>query len=141
MYPGAFVDGVLASPGESFGAVGAAGGGGSRRSDIIFVGSGTSEGIPRVSCLTDPKSTCQVCRKATLPGNPNRRRNTSLLLRHVAADSATAHNILFDVGKFFYHSALQWFPFYGVRQLDAVVVTHSHADAIGEPSTWQAWTT
>lgn len=30
-------------------------------SEIIFVGTGTSEGIPRVSCLTDPVKKCPVC--------------------------------------------------------------------------------
>ena len=32
----------------------------SDQSEIIFVGTGTSEGIPRVSCLTDPLKKCQV---------------------------------------------------------------------------------
>lgn len=29
-------------------------------SEIIFIGTGTSEGIPRVSCLTDPIKKCPV---------------------------------------------------------------------------------
>uniref|UniRef100_A0A0A0LDE3 Uncharacterized protein n=1 Tax=Cucumis sativus TaxID=3659 RepID=A0A0A0LDE3_CUCSA len=29
-------------------------------SEIIFIGTGTSEGIPRVSCLTDPVKKCPV---------------------------------------------------------------------------------
>ena len=29
-------------------------------SDLIFIGTGTSEGIPRVSCLTHPKRRCKV---------------------------------------------------------------------------------
>ena len=33
-------------------------------SEVIFLGTGTSEGIPRVSCLTDPKATCQVSGRA-----------------------------------------------------------------------------
>ncbi|TQD83802.1 hypothetical protein C1H46_030623 [Malus baccata] len=31
------------------------------QSEIIFIGTGTSEGIPRVSCLTNPLKTCAVC--------------------------------------------------------------------------------
>lgn len=31
-----------------------------QQSEIIFVGTGTSEGIPRVSCLTDPVKICSV---------------------------------------------------------------------------------
>lgn len=30
------------------------------QSEIIFIGTGTSEGIPRVSCLTNPIKTCSV---------------------------------------------------------------------------------
>lgn len=30
------------------------------QSEIIFIGTGTSEGIPRVSCLTNPDKTCPV---------------------------------------------------------------------------------
>lgn len=29
-------------------------------SEIVFIGTGTSEGIPRVSCLTNPLKTCSV---------------------------------------------------------------------------------
>ena len=31
-----------------------------RQSELIFLGTGTSEGIPRVSCLTHPSKTCPV---------------------------------------------------------------------------------
>ncbi|MQL80226.1 hypothetical protein Taro_012684 [Colocasia esculenta] len=100
-----------------------------KQSEIIFLGTGTSEGIPRVSCLTNPLKTCEVCSKATEPGNKNRRHNTSLLIRY--AHSMGTFNILIDAGKFFYHSALRWFPHFGLRTIDAVIITHSHADAIG----------
>ncbi|XP_052166781.1 putative hydrolase C777.06c isoform X1 [Oryza glaberrima] len=109
-----------------------------QQSELIFLGTGTSEGIPRVSCLTNPSKTCTVCTKAAEPGNRNRRRNTSILLRH-ATPSGTA-NILIDAGKFFYHSALQWFPAYGLRTIDAVIITHSHADAIGGLDCLRDWT-
>lgn len=108
------------------------------QSEIIFVGTGTSEGIPRVSCLTDPSKTCEVCLKAARPGNKNQRRNTSILVRYVS--SLGRFNILVDAGKFFYHSALQWFPAYGLRNIDAVIITHSHADAIGGLDDLRDWT-
>ncbi|KAL6846325.1 hypothetical protein ACP4OV_023773 [Aristida adscensionis] len=103
-----------------------------QQSELIFLGTGTSEGIPRVSCLTDPNKTCAVCSKAVEPGNPNRRRNTSILLRHTTPSGTT--NIVVDAGKFFYHSAIQ------LRAIDAVIITHSHADAIGGLDCLRDWT-
>ncbi|KAJ0528238.1 putative metallo-beta-lactamase, ribonuclease Z/Hydroxyacylglutathione hydrolase [Helianthus annuus] len=102
------------------------------------MGTGTSEGIPRVSCLTDPLKKCPVCAKAVEPGNKNRRLNTSILIRF-PKPSGTC-NILIDAGKFFYQSALRWFPTYGIRTIDAVVITHSHADAIGGLDDLRDWT-
>ncbi|KAL6599315.1 hypothetical protein ACP70R_045809 [Stipagrostis hirtigluma subsp. patula] len=109
-----------------------------QQSELIFLGTGTSEGIPRVSCLTDPTKTCPVCSKAVKPGNPNRRRNTSILLRHATLTGTT--NIIVDAGKFFYHSAIEWFPAFGLRAIDAVIITHSHADAIGGLDCLRDWT-
>ncbi|KAI3958263.1 hypothetical protein MKW92_001087 [Papaver armeniacum] len=102
----------------------------SRESEIVFMGTGTSEGIPRVSCLTNPEKKCPVCWKAAEPGNKNRRLNTSILIRYATATGV--RNILIDAGKFFYHSALKYFPAFRLRTIDAVIITHSHADAIGD---------
>ncbi|CAN6573502.1 unnamed protein product [Malus baccata var. baccata] len=107
-------------------------------SEIIFIGTGTSEGIPRVSCLTNPLKTCAVCLKAVEPGNKNKRLNTSILVRYPRPSGN--YNILIDAGKFFYHSALQWFTAYGIRTIDAVIITHSHADAIGGLDDLRDWT-
>ncbi|XP_075479766.1 putative hydrolase C777.06c isoform X1 [Primulina tabacum] len=108
------------------------------QSEIIFIGTGTSEGIPRVSCLTNPNKTCPVCFKAAEPGNRNKRLNTSLLIR--LPRPLGECNILIDAGKFFYQSALRWFPTYGIRTIDAVIITHSHADAIGGLDDLRDWT-
>ncbi|XP_020576640.1 putative hydrolase C777.06c [Phalaenopsis equestris] len=108
------------------------------QSEIIFLGTGTSEGIPRVSCLTNPSKSCKVCLKATEPGSKNRRRNTSIVIRYTSDNGS--FNILVDVGKFFYHSALRWFPTFGLRNIDAVIITHSHADAIGGLDDLRDWT-
>ncbi|XP_015890668.3 putative hydrolase C777.06c [Ziziphus jujuba] len=109
------------------------------QSEIIFLGTGTSEGIPRVSCLTNPLKTCEVCSKAAEPGNKNKRLNTSILIRY-RPSSERSNNILIDAGKFFYHSALRWFPAYGIRTIDAVIITHSHADAVGGLDDLRDWT-
>lgn len=73
------------------------------------------------------------------PGSPNRRRNTSLLIQRQLADGRTS-NIVIDAGKFFYESALNWFPKYDVQTMDALVITHAHADAVGGFDDLRDWT-
>jgi phosphoribosyl 1,2-cyclic phosphodiesterase len=73
------------------------------------------------------------------PGSRNRRRNTSLLVRYAHPDGRT-RNIVIDIGKFFWHSALEWFPRYGVPSIDAIVLTHAHADAAGGMDDLRDWT-
>ncbi|KAE8715229.1 hypothetical protein F3Y22_tig00110186pilonHSYRG00194 [Hibiscus syriacus] len=72
----------------------------------------TGEGIRRVSCLTDPVKKCLVCTKASEPGNKNQRLNTSITISYSKPSGRCT--ILIGAGKFFYHSALQWFPTYGL---------------------------
>jgi len=103
------------------------------------LGTGTSEGVPRVSCLTNPDSNCPVCPDAMKPGSPNRRRNTSLLIQRHLADGRTS-NVVIDAGKFFYESAMQWFPKFNVQTMDALVITHAHADAVGGLDDLRDWT-
>lgn len=89
-----FVDGVLGLQQMS-----ADGRSKQKTSELIFLGTGTSEGIPRVSCLTNPDKKCPVCWAATKLGNRNRRRNTSMLLRYCVPDGHHL-NILVDAGKY-----------------------------------------
>jgi phosphoribosyl 1,2-cyclic phosphodiesterase len=98
--------------------------------ELIFLGTGTSEGVPRVSCLTECPVTCKTCKDAVLVGSKNRRRNCSLLLRAKDATTGNEAHIVIDVGKFFYESALEWFPKYQLRNIDAVLLTHDHADHV-----------
>jgi predicted metal-dependent RNase len=36
--------------------------------------------------------------------------------------------VVIDVGKNFQAAAVEWFPKYGLREIDAVIITHAHAD-------------
>ena len=78
---------------------------------IIFLGTGTSVGVPMIGCG------CLVC---TSPDPRNRRRRTSLYL-----ETGGFHAVV-DTTPDFREQALQ----YKIPRLDAVLFTHSHADHI-----------
>jgi len=44
------------------------------------------------------------------------------------------------VENFFYHSAIEWFPKYKVRYIDAIIITHYHFDSIGGLDDIRDWT-
>lgn len=48
--------------------------------------------------------------------------------------------MLIDCGKTFYPTALRWFPKYKIRRIDALVITHAHADAYFGLDDLRAWT-
>jgi phosphoribosyl 1,2-cyclic phosphodiesterase len=131
-------------------------------SELIFLGTGASDGIPIVSCLTAGYSacqdascetpavstnspafaTCQVCTEASSnPLSKNRRRNTSLLIRYTPSNSnVRPRNLLIDCGKFFWQGALEWFPKYNLRFIDSAILTHAHNDAAYGLDDLRDWT-
>jgi phosphoribosyl 1,2-cyclic phosphate phosphodiesterase len=79
---------------------------------LTFLGTGTSMGVPVVGCV------CAVCRS----DDPrNRRLRTSALLE------AAGTTLLIDAGPDLRQQALG----VGLTHLDAVLLTHAHADHIG----------
>ncbi|KAK8843941.1 hypothetical protein IAR55_006733 [Kwoniella newhampshirensis] len=133
---------------------------------LLFLGTGTSTGLPLVPCLTagnpyprlftemvplikpstpnPPKGAwnpdgpwpssikCACCRSAVDPEVPegwkNKRGNTSVVLRKKKEDGKW-RNVVVDVGKTFREQAVRYFPTWGVDTVDAVILTHGHADA------------
>ncbi len=80
--------------------------------EIIFLGTGTSNGIPVIGCG------CDVCR-STDPRD--RRTRTSALVRY------EGHSVLIDTATELRAQALA----NDVRRVDAVLMTHAHADHTG----------
>ncbi|RHY28462.1 hypothetical protein DYB32_005960 [Aphanomyces invadans] len=92
--------------------------------DLYVLGSGPSTSVPSIRCLvTNPN--CPVCPEAHAnPNSRNRRGNPSLLVKH------QGFHILIDCGKTFRESFLRCcVPSEIPPLVDAVVLTHSHADA------------
>lgn len=78
---------------------------------ITFLGTGTSQGVPLVACE------CAVCQS---PDPRNKRYRTSI---YVETDS---HKIVVDTTLDFRWQCLD----FGVRRVDAVLITHCHADHV-----------
>ena len=79
-----------------------------KEGNLIFLGTGSSDGIPRVSCLTNPDKICKVCESAKNPDSKNRRRNTSIAI--LTDRKYESKNIIIDAGKTFWESAIKFFP-------------------------------
>ncbi len=79
---------------------------------LLFLGTGTSQGVPVIACH------CEVCRSSQ---RFDRRLRTSAILKTDAGK-----NILFDIGPDFRQQMLT----HGVEHLDAILVTHAHRDHV-----------
>jgi phosphoribosyl 1,2-cyclic phosphodiesterase len=102
---------------------------------LIFTGTGCSSGLPLVGCtLGVPVPGCEACKVAIRRGavDPNWRGNVSALIRFVDATDGRVKHIQIDCGKTFRETtALRVYRQHGVRSLDALILTHDHADAVG----------
>lgn len=78
---------------------------------ITVLGSGTSTGVPFIGC------DCAVCASSS---PKNKRLRSSLFI------SAAGGNVLIDTSTDLRQQAL----LYGIRKIDAVLFTHSHADHV-----------
>ncbi|KAG8722383.1 hypothetical protein FRC08_002864 [Ceratobasidium sp. 394] len=109
--------------------------------EFIFHGTGTSSSVPNISCLTADPITCETCGSTLTPqGQKNKRRNTGGILRILRDGEQPERVIVIDVGKTFLSAAHDLFPRYGLRRIDAVLLTHPHADAMNGLDDLRGWT-
>jgi phosphoribosyl 1,2-cyclic phosphate phosphodiesterase len=88
---------------------------GRMNAEIVFLGSGTSMGVPTLGCE------CEVC---TSSDPRNRRTRPSIAIKW--AEEGRRYTVVIDTGPDFREQALRE----GIRHLDAVLYTHAHADHI-----------
>jgi phosphoribosyl 1,2-cyclic phosphate phosphodiesterase len=88
---------------------------------ITFLGTGTSHGVPSIDCMLQNYARCEkdVCRLAACDPKHKRTRS-SILLEY------EGRRVLFDVSSDFRQQALSA----RIMSVDAVCITHSHADHI-----------
>jgi hypothetical protein len=80
-------------------------------------------------------------RRHLLKWNPNRRRNTCAALRfRDPSQPSELKTAIIDAGKSFYEAALDHFPRHGMRTIDALILTHGHADACFGLDDLRQWT-
>ncbi|KAH7340382.1 beta-lactamase-like protein [Rhizoctonia solani] len=109
--------------------------------EFIFHGTGTSSSVPNISCITADPITCETCGSTLTPeGQKNKRRNTGGILRVLGDGQTPSRVIVIDVGKTFLSAAYDLFPRYGLRRIDAVILTHPHADAMNGLDDLRGWT-
>ncbi len=88
---------------------------------ITFLGTGTSHGVPSIDCMMSRYSNCPkgVCKLSE--DNPRHRRTRSSILVQI-----NDYCILIDVSSDFRSQILRE----QIRKIDAILITHSHADHI-----------
>ncbi|KAJ6519416.1 beta-lactamase-like protein [Mycena sanguinolenta] len=116
--------------------------------EVVFLGTGTSSSVPHIDCITahaipgssdrPPCRTCLSTIDGSAEGKRNIRRNTSIVVRMPSKQGSVT--VLVDCGKNFQAAAMQWFPQFGLRKIDAVLITHAHADAVNGLDDLRAWT-
>ena len=105
------------------------------KSGVIFVGCGASSSVPILNhVLSSEKYNC-LCNSILRTSNfdqKNCRNNVSLLIRMPNVDSPKEkyYNILIDLGKTFREAVLSIFTKYGISNVDSILLTHHHDDAV-----------
>jgi phosphoribosyl 1,2-cyclic phosphodiesterase len=104
---------------------------------------GTSGQVPALGCLLHrskpSRSPCIACFDATRLESKNRRGCTSAAVIGKGNDEEDSL-IIIDCGPSFYNSILRHFSAQKLGRIDAILLTHAHADAILGLDSLRSWT-
>jgi phosphoribosyl 1,2-cyclic phosphodiesterase len=95
------------------------------------LGTGVSTAVPNLQHVINQDSPrCAVCIDAfTSPGSKNKRNNVSIAI--LFEDSNQENKcVVIDVGKTMRDACMTQFPKFGISSVNAIVLTHGHADAV-----------
>jgi len=101
---------------------------------VILLGTGPSTAIPSIKCITQQRKNC-ICDNS-IQSPLNKRLNPSIVLSRIkpgvdGGEGEVEFNLLVDVCKTFREAALAFFLPNGIKNIDAIILTHQHADAVG----------
>lgn len=107
---------------------------------FVIIGSGGSSSLPNLRHVLQNDAGCKVCHEAwENPDSKNRRGNPCLLVT-VRDPASEPQHLLVDCGKTFEEAVRRHFPRLGIQGVNAVLLTHGHADAIlGLDSLHEVW--
>lgn len=98
--------------------------------DATLLGSGCSAGVPQIHhVISGECERCAVAARSLDGEDKNRRSNVSLLVRYAHSDGRV-RVVMIDAGKTVRGATMAMFPRLGVRGLDALLLSHDHADAM-----------
>ncbi len=91
--------------------------------EILFLGTGSAEGIPRIGC------TCAHCQRARAEGGKLRRERSAILVK------LPDYNLLVDTPP----RVRRLLDAHGITQLDGIYLTHAHYDHSGGLNEFRYW--
>jgi phosphoribosyl 1,2-cyclic phosphodiesterase len=100
---------------------------------VLFLGSGVSTAIPTIRHVLDFNEPgtyqCPVCLDAvSTPRSKNKRNNVSIAV--IFGEGNTKKCIMVDAGKTMRDACISQLPKFKVKQVNALLITHGHADAM-----------
>ena len=96
---------------------------------VIVLGSGVSTAVPSIRHILDGNE-CIPCSQAMNDSNnKNRRNNVSIAIVYNTNDGIKK-TIMIDAGKTMRDSIMKHFPANGIKEVNNILITHGHADAI-----------